>query len=191
MLLSVVRVGVLLTAALLISRYTLPHLFQLIAHLPELVLVGALAWCFAVAEFAEFLGLSREMGALIAGVSLSTFPYALDVTAKVTSLRDFFITLFFVALGMTIPLPTPSVLGLALILVAFTLASRLAHRVSAALRDAAGPAREPAARHQSGADQRVLAGADPGRRAIRPDHARRSRARRPPPSSCWRCSARS
>ncbi|MBX9842022.1 MAG: cation:proton antiporter [Xanthobacteraceae bacterium] len=124
-LLSLVRVGVLLTAALLISRFTLPHLFQIIARLPELVLVGALAWCFAVAEFAEFLGLSREMGALVAGVSLSTFPYALDVTAKVTSLRDFFITLFFVALGMTIPLPTASVLGLALVIVAFTLASRL------------------------------------------------------------------
>ena len=123
-LLSVVRVGALLAAALLISRYTLPHLFQLIAHLPELVLVGALAWCFAVSEFAEFLGLSRVMGALIAGVSLSTFPYAIDVTAKITSLRDFFITLFFVALGMTIPLPTSSVLGLALILVAFTWISR-------------------------------------------------------------------
>ena len=46
------------------------------------------------------------MGALVAGVSLSTFPYALDVTAKVTSLRDFFITLFFVALGMMVPVPT-------------------------------------------------------------------------------------
>lgn len=124
-LLSVVRVGALVATALLISRYTLPHLFQLIARLPELVLVGALAWCFAVAEFAEALGLSREMGALIAGVSLSTFPYALDVTAKVTSLRDFFITLFFVALGMTIPLPTVAVVGLALVLVAFTMASRL------------------------------------------------------------------
>jgi voltage-gated potassium channel Kch len=47
------------------------------------------------------------------------------VPAKVPSLRDFFITLFFVALGMRVPLPTLSVLGLALILVAFTLASRL------------------------------------------------------------------
>jgi len=122
--LSVVRVGALLAAALLISRYTLPHLFKLIAHLPELVLVGAIAWCFAVAELAELLGLSRVMGALIAGVSLSTFPYAVDVTAKVTSLRDFFITLFFVALGMTIPVPTPSVLELALIIVVFTWASR-------------------------------------------------------------------
>jgi len=122
---SVIRVAVLLAGTLLFSRYTLPHLFHLIARLPELVLVGALAWCFAVSEFADLLGLSREMGALIAGVSLSTFPYALDVTAKVTSLRDFFITLFFVALGMMVPLPTISVLGLALILVAFTLASRL------------------------------------------------------------------
>src|SRR3954453_20323223 len=114
-LVSFIRVGVLLTTALVISRFTLPHLFQIIASLPELALVGALAWCFAVAEFAEFLGLSREMGALIAGVSLSTFPYALDVPDKVTSLRDFFITVFFVALGMMIQLPTLSVLGLALV----------------------------------------------------------------------------
>ncbi len=73
----------------LVSRYVLPHIFRSIARLPELVLVGALAWCFLGGELAEELHLSREMGALIAGVSLSTFPYALDVTAKVTSLRDF------------------------------------------------------------------------------------------------------
>jgi len=64
------------------------------------------------------------MGALIAGVSLSTFPYALDVTAKVTALRDFFITLFFVALGMTIALPTDATIGLALLIVIFTMVSR-------------------------------------------------------------------
>jgi Trk K+ transport system NAD-binding subunit len=58
-------------------------------------------------------------------VSLSTFPYALDVTAKVTTLRDFFITLFFVALGMTIPIPNGSVIGLALIIAAFTVVSRV------------------------------------------------------------------
>ena len=123
---SVARVCVLIVAALVTSRYVLPRLFNAIARRPELVLVGALAWCFAVSEFADYLYLSREMGALIAGVSLSTFPYALDVTAKVTSLRDFFITLFFVALGMLVPLPTPAVLGLALVIVAFTLLSRAA-----------------------------------------------------------------
>ena len=83
----------------------MPRLFHQIARRPELILLGALAWCFLVGEIAERLHLSREMGSLVAGVSLSTFPYALDVTAKVTTLRDFFITLFFVALGMTIPHP--------------------------------------------------------------------------------------
>jgi Kef-type K+ transport system membrane component KefB len=124
-LLSIVRVVVLVTAALLVSRYVLPRLFHQIARRPELILLGALAWCFLVAETAERLSLSREMGALIAGVSLSTFPYALDVTAKVTTLRDFFITLFFVALGMTIPVPNLSVIGLALMIAAFTVVSRV------------------------------------------------------------------
>ncbi|MCK1474196.1 cation:proton antiporter [Bradyrhizobium sp. 197] len=124
-LLSIGRVAVLVAAALLVSRYVLPRLFHQIARRPELILLGALAWCFLVAETAERLSLSREMGALIAGVSLSTFPYALDVTAKVTTLRDFFITLFFVALGMTIPVPGLSVIGLALLIAVFTVASRL------------------------------------------------------------------
>ncbi|MCP3442139.1 cation:proton antiporter [Bradyrhizobium sp. CCGUVB14] len=124
-LLSIGRVAVLVAAALLVSRYVLPRLFHQIARRPELILLGALAWCFFVAETAEQLSLSREMGALIAGVSLSTFPYALDVTAKVTTLRDFFITLFFVALGMTIPVPGLSVIGLALMIAAFTVVSRL------------------------------------------------------------------
>ncbi len=124
-LLSIARVAVLVATALVLSRYVLPRLFHQIARRPELVLLGALAWCFLIGEIAERLHLSREMGSLVAGVSISTFPYALDVTAKVTTLRDFFITLFFVALGMTIPIPACSVIGLALIIAAFTVVSRL------------------------------------------------------------------
>src|SRR3981189_559305 len=125
-LISIGRVGVLVATALVLSRYVLPRLFHQIARRPELILLGALAWCFLIGEIAEKLHLSREMGSLVAGVSLSTFPYALDVTAKVTTLRDFFITLFFVALGMTIPIPNLSVIGLALIIAAFTVLSRVA-----------------------------------------------------------------
>jgi Kef-type K+ transport system membrane component KefB len=124
-LLSIGRVGLLVAVALTISRFVLPRLFHQIARRPELILLGALAWCFLIGEIAERLHLSREMGSLVAGVSLSTFPYALDVTAKVTTLRDFFITLFFVALGMTIPIPGLSVIGLALVIAAFTVVSRL------------------------------------------------------------------
>jgi Kef-type K+ transport system membrane component KefB len=124
-LLSIGRVGLLVAGAMMISRFVLPRLFHQIAMRPELVMLGALAWCFLIGEAAERLHLSREMGSLVAGVSLSTFPYALDVTAKVTTLRDFFITLFFVALGMTIPIPTPSIIAFAAVIAVFTVASRL------------------------------------------------------------------
>ncbi|MFZ4597058.1 MAG: cation:proton antiporter [Terrimicrobiaceae bacterium] len=124
--LSAGKVVLLVASALAGSRFVLPSVFRSVARLPELVLVGAIAWCFLVGIFAAWLGLSREMGALIAGVSLSTFPYALDVTAKVTSLRDFFVILFFVALGMTIPVPSVSLVLWALAFAAFVVVSRLA-----------------------------------------------------------------
>lgn len=121
---SLLRVVVLVAVALAVSRYALPAVFRRVARLPELVQVGAIAWCFLIGELGAQLGLSREMGALVAGVALSTFPYALDVTAKVTSLRDFFLTLFFVGLGMQIPMPTVSLVGWALVFSAFVVATR-------------------------------------------------------------------
>jgi Kef-type K+ transport system membrane component KefB len=124
LVLSLVRVVVLVASSLAVSRFLLPPLFRSVARLPELVLVGALAWCFLVGELAARMELSREMGALIAGVSISTFPYALDVTAKVTSLRDFFVTLFFVGLGMTIPVPSGALIGGALLFAIFAVVSR-------------------------------------------------------------------
>jgi Kef-type K+ transport system membrane component KefB len=118
--------ALLVVGGLAISKYILPHLFRAVAKAPELVLVSALAWCFFLAGAAYAIGLSREMGALIAGVSLSTFPYNLDVMAKAVSIRDFFVTLFFVALGMQITVPSLHVVEIALAASAFVMVSRLA-----------------------------------------------------------------
>ncbi|MBF0624035.1 MAG: cation:proton antiporter [Magnetococcales bacterium] len=116
----------LVAAALLISRFVLPLVFHLASKLPELMLVISMGWCFLVSLVAAhpWVGLSMEMGALIAGVSLATFPYNLDVIAKVISIRDFFITLFFVALGMQIPLPEWPVLLVTLSLTVGLILSR-------------------------------------------------------------------
>jgi len=124
--LSLLKGALLVVGALNISKYLLPYLFRSVAKAPELVLVSALAWCFFLAGTAQAIGLSREMGALIAGVSLSTFPYNLDVMAKAVSIRDFFVTLFFVALGMQIPVPSLEVVVIALAASAFVILSRLA-----------------------------------------------------------------
>jgi len=112
--------------SLLISKYLLPILFKSIAKIPELVLVASLGWCFFICGAANYFGLSVEMGALIAGVAISTFPYNLDVIAKVISIRDFFVTLFFVALGMQVPNPMNELdlLGFAAIAAVFLVVSR-------------------------------------------------------------------
>ena len=125
LLLSLGKVAALGLVAYGASRYALPVLFRTVARLPELVLVGALAWCFFMVELAGALGLSHEMGALVAGVAISTFPYALDVGARITSIRDFFVTLFFVALGMLIPAPTWQQVLWAIVFALFVLGSRL------------------------------------------------------------------
>jgi Kef-type K+ transport system membrane component KefB len=122
---SLSKGALLVVGSLAISKYVLPWLFRAVAKAPELVLVTALAWCFFLAGAASVIGLSREMGALIAGVSLSTFPYSLDVMAKAVSIRDFFVTLFFVALGMQIPRPTPQILELVAAASVFVILSRV------------------------------------------------------------------
>ena len=122
---SLWRGAVLVVGGFALSKYALPQLFRAVAKAPELVLVSALGWCFFMAAAASLIGLSREMGALIAGVSLSAFPYNIDVVAKAVSIRDFFVTLFFVALGMQITIPSLKVLELALAASAFVILSRV------------------------------------------------------------------
>ena len=144
--LSLGQAAVLLAVALVVSRYVLPPLFKTVARVPELLLVGALAWCFVMAELAQALHLSREMGALVAGVAISTFPYAVEVISRVTTLRDFFVTLFFVSLGMLIPQPSGVVLAGCLGFAAVLLVTRIGtvftplHRMGLGLRMSVLPA---------------------------------------------------
>jgi Kef-type K+ transport system membrane component KefB len=118
--------ALLVVISMALSKYVLGYLFRKIARLPELLLVASLGWCFFIAGLASLFHLSLEMGALIAGVAISTFPYNLDIIAKIISIRDFFITLFFVALGMAIPNPlhNPGMLLVAGAAALFLIASR-------------------------------------------------------------------
>ncbi len=104
-LLSIGKALVLLLSGFLISKYILSYLFTRISSSPELVVSVSIGWCAIVALTADLLDLSVEMGALIAGVSISTFPYHIHITARISPLRDFFMTLFFISLGMKIPAP--------------------------------------------------------------------------------------
>jgi Kef-type K+ transport system membrane component KefB len=132
-------IGLTVGVATLGARFLLPWLFATVAKTPELVVSVALAWCFGIGLLGGNLGrglamlgieapiaVSMEMGALIAGMTLASFPYHHEVAAKVSNLRDFFVTLFFVALGMGIPVPSgASVVVLALLVAGLTVLVRL------------------------------------------------------------------
>ena len=124
-LLASLGAGVALVAtAAVLSRLALPALFRAVAGSHELLLLTSIAWCFLVAGMAGYLGLSKEMGALIAGMVIAAFPYGTEVIARLSGVRDFFVTLFFVALGLQVPMPSASVLLVAAGLALFVVATR-------------------------------------------------------------------
>ncbi|MCP3684155.1 MAG: hypothetical protein GY861_15850 [bacterium] len=86
----------------IIARFLLPPFFRSVARSPELLFLSAVSWCFVVALFADIINYSIAIGAFLAGVSLASSPYSLEITSRVKSLRDFFATIFFVSLGMQI-----------------------------------------------------------------------------------------
>lgn len=114
----------LLAIGFLLSKYLLRWVFEKISKTPEMVVAMSIAWCAFMAGMGDWIGLSMEMGALIAGVAISTFPYCIHVTAKVLPLRDFFLTLFFLSIGMKIPVPDAAMLIAAVVIVLFVIASR-------------------------------------------------------------------
>ncbi|MBT3203517.1 MAG: cation:proton antiporter [Gammaproteobacteria bacterium] len=90
--------GLVLTTYL-IEKYLLIRLIRSFDRIQEYIFLLAIGWCLGVAEAAEWLGLSYEIGAFIAGVSIARSPIALFIADSLKPLRDFFLIIFFVALG--------------------------------------------------------------------------------------------
>lgn len=103
-LLGIVRafagMGVLLAASLVASRYLLDRAFGWIARSVEALFIWSLCWCFLFVLGAEAMGLSLEIGAFLAGISLAQLPYSADLRRRVHPLVNFFIAVFFVSLGV-------------------------------------------------------------------------------------------
>lgn len=95
----------LLTAPLLFAfalgfcRYGLMALMQRFDQIQEYIFLIAIGWCMAVAVLAHEIGLSYEIGAFIAGVAIATSPISRFIAEQLKPLRDFFLVVFFFALG--------------------------------------------------------------------------------------------
>jgi len=97
--LLLLKLVVLSVMSFIIVRFLITKLFLKFDVIKEHTFVMALGWGLFVAGAAEMLGLSFEMGAFIAGVSLATVPIALVIAEEFKPLRDFFLILFFFSIG--------------------------------------------------------------------------------------------
>lgn len=89
----------ILSGLYLATAYLIPRLSRFIASSQETLFLFSMTWGLGLAALFHVLGFSIEIGALIAGVTLSITPFAYEIGSRLKPLRDFFIILFFILLG--------------------------------------------------------------------------------------------
>ena len=84
-----------------LSKTLLPKITRYFASSQEQLLLFAIGWCLLLASLFQITGFSMEIGALLAGITLSLSDYKVEILSKVKPLRDFFLVLFFINLGFS------------------------------------------------------------------------------------------
>lgn len=118
--------GIIFTILLgAVSIYVLPRLATFFARSQEYLFLFSIGWGLGLAALFKAVGLSVEIGALVAGVTLSMSPYSREMMAKLKPLRDFFLILFFVYLGSNMFISGLS--GISFLILVFAAFVLLAH----------------------------------------------------------------
>lgn len=94
--------AVLFVLIILIGHVVFPPLMRHLRRSPELVFVVTLAWLFMVVAMVHQLGFSLEIGGFLAGVALAQSAEHMQITHRISALRDFFLLMFFVILGSSL-----------------------------------------------------------------------------------------
>ncbi len=96
---AIIALPILVSCAFLFVKFVLIKLIARFDRFHEYIFLVAIGWCLGLAELAELLYLSAEIGAFIAGISIATSPIAQYIALNLKPLRDFFLVLFFFSLG--------------------------------------------------------------------------------------------
>ncbi|MCL4405481.1 MAG: cation:proton antiporter [Patescibacteria group bacterium] len=98
--LSLAKGIVLAVILILLSKY-LPRLLDLVGHSQELLYLFSIAWALGVSLLAAspYIGLSVEVGGLLAGLTLANSAEHFQISSRLSPLRDFFVMVFFFGLG--------------------------------------------------------------------------------------------
>ncbi|MEM6781472.1 MAG: cation:proton antiporter [Pseudomonadota bacterium] len=95
----VVYSAVLLVVLIAFMRFAAMRFTSYLAKNKELLIAFAIAWAVSLAALCDALGLSKELGGLLAGITLASTPYRETIISRLSSLRDFLLLFFFVSLG--------------------------------------------------------------------------------------------
>ena len=95
---------VMLVLMALFIRFAAHRMMERIARSPELMITFAIAWAALLAALADYFGLSKELGGLLAGISLASTPFREAIVARLSALRDFLLLFFFISLGAQLDL---------------------------------------------------------------------------------------
>lgn len=89
----------LTTVAIILVKYPINYIIRKFDSIQEYLFILTIGWCFLIAGAGKLLGLSYEMGAFLAGSAFAMSPISTYMSEKLKSLREFFLILFFFALG--------------------------------------------------------------------------------------------
>ena len=87
----------------------------------EYIFLLSIGWCIGLSEAAEILGLSREIGAFIAGITIASSPISQHIALTLKPLRDFFLIMFFFSIGAGFNLKFLPEMGTAALVLAITM----------------------------------------------------------------------
>ncbi len=102
--LTLLSLPLIIGGAMIMVRWVLLPLITRFDRFHEYIFLLAIGWCLGLAETAHMLGLSAEIGAFIAGISIATSPISQYIAVNLKPLRDFFLILFFFSVGAQINL---------------------------------------------------------------------------------------
>jgi Kef-type K+ transport system membrane component KefB len=123
-ILILIKGGILVGIVTLLSRHFFPRFIESIAKSSETLFLVSLAWVFGLATIvsSSYVGFSIEIGGFLAGLALANTMANYQIIAKAKILRDFFIVIFFVLLGIQMSFADlPSIIIPAIILSLFVL----------------------------------------------------------------------
>ncbi|MBT4885198.1 MAG: cation:proton antiporter [Legionellales bacterium] len=95
----VISLPALLLFSYYFEKYILMRLFQRFEKVREYMFLLSIAWCLSMAQLGVVFGLTYEVGAFIAGVSIATSAISIYIAECLKPIRDFCLVLFFFSVG--------------------------------------------------------------------------------------------